>query len=368
MKNKILFILHMPPPIHGAAMVGQYIHDSKLINSEFDCHYINFATALGLEDIGKFKFKKIFVFLHLLSRLRRLVKELQPNYVYITPNAKNGPFYKDFVIVMMLKLKGCKVVAHYHNKGVSTRQNKTFDNFLYKRFFKGLKIILLSETLYPDVQKYVRREDVYTCPNGIPESNEKSIVINEKSSAIPHVLFLSNLQKEKGVLVLLDALKILKEKGCSLISDFVGGETAQINNERFDVEVLKRDLPDVVCYYGKKYGKDKDAFWEKANVFVFPTFYHNECFPLVLLEAMQHGLPIVTTDEGGIPDVVKDGENGLICKKNNPEDLAEKLMTLLDNEPLRLKMGQDGYKKYQEKFTLEIFERRFSDILHKITE
>ena len=45
MKPKILFIMHMPPPVHGAAMVGQYIHDSKLINREFDCHYFNLTTA-----------------------------------------------------------------------------------------------------------------------------------------------------------------------------------------------------------------------------------------------------------------------------------------------------------------------------------
>ena len=53
MKPKILFIMHMPPPVHGAAMVGQYIHDSKLINREFDCHYINLTTAKNLQDIGK---------------------------------------------------------------------------------------------------------------------------------------------------------------------------------------------------------------------------------------------------------------------------------------------------------------------------
>ena len=45
MKQKILFIMHMPPPVHGAAMVGQYIHDSKLINDKFDSHYINLTTA-----------------------------------------------------------------------------------------------------------------------------------------------------------------------------------------------------------------------------------------------------------------------------------------------------------------------------------
>ena len=53
MKNSILFVLHLPPPVHGAAMVGKYIKDSKLINSEFGCHYINLTIASSLEDIGK---------------------------------------------------------------------------------------------------------------------------------------------------------------------------------------------------------------------------------------------------------------------------------------------------------------------------
>lgn len=94
---------------------------------------------------------------------------VKPQLVYVTPNACGGAFYKDFVVVQMLKRLGCQVVVHYHNKGVATRQNRFLDNFLYQRFFKGIKVILLSECLYDDVKKYVKREDVFVCPNGIPE-------------------------------------------------------------------------------------------------------------------------------------------------------------------------------------------------------
>ena len=52
MKPKILFILHLPPPIHGAAMMGKYIQESELVNSSFDCFCINLATAGSLSDIG----------------------------------------------------------------------------------------------------------------------------------------------------------------------------------------------------------------------------------------------------------------------------------------------------------------------------
>ena len=167
--HTILFILHMPPPVHGAAMVGKFIHDSELVNSKFDCHYINLATASELEEIGKFKIKKVFLFCQLLRQIRKAVKDIKPQLVYITPNAMGGPFYKDYMVVQMLKRMGCKIVIHYHNKGVVTRQEKWFDNMLYHRFFNGIKVILLGESLYQDIKKYVRREDVCICPNGIPE-------------------------------------------------------------------------------------------------------------------------------------------------------------------------------------------------------
>lgn len=161
--------MHMPPPVHGAAMVGQYIHDSKLINEKFEGHYINLTTAKNLQDIGKVGFRKLVDFVMLLRRIRKSLKTINPQLVYVTPNACGGAFYKDFVVVEMLKSLGCKVVVHYHNKGVATRQDRRLDNALYRRFFKGIKVILLSECLYSDVMKYVKREDVFVCPNGIPE-------------------------------------------------------------------------------------------------------------------------------------------------------------------------------------------------------
>ena len=169
MKQKILFIMHMPPPVHGAAMVGQYIHESKLINDKFDSHYINLTTAKNLQDIGKVGIRKLIDFYSLLRKIRRNLKTINPDLVYVTPNACCGAFYKDYIVVQMIKRMGYQVIVHYHNKGVTTRQNRLLDNMLYQRFFKGIKVILLSECLYSDVMKYVKREDVFICPNGIPE-------------------------------------------------------------------------------------------------------------------------------------------------------------------------------------------------------
>ncbi len=186
----------MPPPVHGAAMVGKYIHDSELVNQTFNCHYINLATAKNLTDIGKFGFNKVSKFVELLRTIRNDIKRLMPNLVYVTPNACGKAFYKDFIVVQMIKAMGCKVVVHYHNKGIATRQNSWFDNILYKHFFKDLKVILLSEYLYKDVNKYIKREDVFICPNGIPETLKREPTV-KRHHDIPHLLFLSNLLVSK---------------------------------------------------------------------------------------------------------------------------------------------------------------------------
>ena len=89
--------------------------------------------------------------------------------VYLTLTSKGGGFYKDALVAIKAKALGAKMIYHFHNKGVSTRQDKWLDNLLYKIVFKNADVILLSEHLYPDIQKYVPKNQVHICPNGIPE-------------------------------------------------------------------------------------------------------------------------------------------------------------------------------------------------------
>ena len=111
----------------------------------------------------------------------------------------------------------------------------------------------------------------------------------------------------------------------------------------------------------------KHLIFENADVFAFPTFYHNEAFPLVNIEAMEFKLPIVSTNEGGIPDMVVNGENGLICERNNAESLAAALEKLLLDKNLRIQYGENGYKKFKSEFTLQSFENRIVGILKEVS-
>lgn len=359
MKEKILFIMHMPPPVHGASMMGKYIHDSRVVNDAFECRYFNLTLAKDLQDIGKGGLRKLIDFIKQITALRNVIKAENPNLCYVTPNAKGGAFYKDFLIVMMLKAMRKKVIVHYHNKGVSTRQNKVIDNFLYRHFFKNLKVILLADTLYNDVRKYVKKEDVYICPNGIPET----INIKKRVHDGFNILFLSNMMREKGVWDLIDACKILKDKGLNFHCHFIG-KWSDISEETFNDRINALGLQDCVNAYGAKYGEEKNDFFENTDVFVFPTFYHNETFGLVLLEAMQYSIPCISTDEGGIPFVIEDGKTGFVIEKHQSKILADKLVLLIDNPNLCNEMGNAGRKKFEQEFTLNQFEKKIAEILN----
>lgn len=364
MNNKILFILHIPPPVHGSSMVGKYIMDSNQINTVFDTKYINLGTSKSIDDIGKKPMSKIISYLKIVFLTIKQLLIFKPDLVYLAMTAKGVGFYKDFVIAFISKIFGIQLVLHFHNKGVSLNQHKKLDNFLYKIVFSTAKVILLSKHLYPDIKKYVNEKNVYYCPNGIPviEQIEKS---SESRSHIPNILFLSNLIKSKGVFVLLEALQILQQKDAPFTCNFVGGE-GDVSAELFNSKVIEMGLEKNVFYLGKKYKEDKIEIFSKSDIFVLPTFYHNECFPLVLLEAMQFNLPLISTYEGGIPEIIEDEVNGFIVKQSNIVSLLMKLEELVTNKELRIKMGKAGNIKFSNEYTLEKFEHNMVNIFKTI--
>jgi len=155
-------------------------------------------------------------------------------------------------------------------------------------------------------------------------------------------------------------------KNIDFTSTFIGGE-GDINAASFNIKVKELGLSDKVNYLGRKYGDEKNKYFMKADIFVFPTFYHNETFGLVNLEAMQFSLPIISTFEGGIPDVVQNGITGFLVKKRDARELAEKIAILIEDTDLRITMGERGRERFKEHFTLLNFEQTFCEIFTQIT-
>jgi glycosyltransferase involved in cell wall biosynthesis len=358
--KKILFILHLPPPIHGSSMVGKYIKDSEIINSTFNSKYINLNTSKTIDEIGKKPLLKVKRYMGILFSVLIALIKFKPEVIYLAINAKGIGFYKDFPIAILAKIWKKKLVLHYHNKGVINRQQNFVDHLMYGSLFKNTKVILLSDTLYYDVKKYVKKNDVFYCPNGVPIIAFSKVNITE--SKVSQLLFLSNLIESKGVFVLLDSLKYLKEQGIKFQCNFVGGE-GDITSEQFRKRLNELQLDENVFYLGKKYDKQKYDIFNQADIFIFPTFYPNECFPLVLLESMQFSLPAISCNEGAVSDIIEDGKTGFVIEKQNSKILAEKIKWFIDNPEKATLMGENGNEKFYKNYTLDIFEKRLTKIL-----
>ena len=102
------------------------------------------------------------------------------------------------------------------------------------------------------------------------------------------------------------------------------------------------------------------------DVFVFPT-KRIEGFPMVLVESMFSGIPVVAFDMGGVPDAVEDGKNGFLIESGNVGLFKEKLVELIDNKTLRDGMGKYAKEKAEKEFTIgkmiDAYEKVFLDIL-----
>ena len=412
--------MHMPPPVHGASMVGKYIKESECVSNAFECRYINMTLAQSLEDIGKGGMKKLLALREKLKEIRRAIRVFQPDVVYVTPNSAGGAFYKDYVIVRTIQTsllreasrradgKLGQIVLHFHNKGVRTRQDRWLDDKLYRRYFKGVKVMLLAEGLYKDVEKYVKREDVMICPNGIPAPQDPSdlktpptpLLRGEKTMSdysnrrlTPpeqgetegvRLLWLTNIMLTKGIMEYLEALRILKERGVKFVADFVGGETVEMSAEAFDLALTTMGLTDCCWYHGRKYGDEKEEFFHKADVFVLPSY--TEAFPLTILEAMQYGKAVVATNVGGIsaevdplnPPAQGDFKEptGILIGGSEPildngfrpdaKEIADAIECLANDRELCKRMGEAGRRKYEREFTLEAFEDRLVECISSV--
>lgn len=361
-RPKILFVMPLPPPVHGAAAVGEMICESAEINSRFDCDYVNSSTSVTLRDVGKVGLRKIIGAVMLYGKVLWKLAGSRYDLCYLAMTCHGAGFLKDAPLALMCKAFGRRVVIHQHNKGMSADVDRWPYRGLFRSVYRGSTVILLSERLYPDISEVVGRDQVLICPNGIGDAVRLERVTDDAS----HILFLSNLLESKGVLDLVDAIAILKGRGVIVKCTIAGDSSADISSDAFLDYLRKAGVDDLVDYRGPVYGWDKEPLWHQAGVFVLPSL--NECQPLVILEAMSHGLPVIATDEGGICDMVIDGENGLIVRKKDSADLADKLQYLVEHPDVVNEMGKAGSGIYQERFTQEKFIRRFCGCIQSVLE
>lgn len=358
-KHDVLFIAQLPPPVHGASMMNNYVKNSKIINDAFSGFFLPLQFVDKIEDIGKPSLSKILKMFGFSSKLVSTLFRIKPKLVYYTLAPFGGAFYRDALFVFIIKLFRVRIIFHLHGKGIIDQSQNAFKRKVYQFVFKNTDVITLSKMLDYDIEK-VHSGRVFNLANGI-EIYEAKKDIDQKEKL--RILYLSNLIITKGVVDLVNALVLIEDIDVEYQVDILG-DSADISIQELKALVDNMGLSNRVNVLGPKYGEDKWEALQNSDIFVLPTYFKNECFPLVLLEAMQTNNAIISTNNGAIEEIIEDC--GILVPQNSPKELAIAIKELLSDQERIQRLKEKSRIEFEKKYTLEIFERNFVDILKTV--
>lgn len=360
MRPRILFIVQLPPPIHGVTVMNQYTVDNPGWQAKYDSKVLPLHFGQTLDDIGKITPLKMMHMIGFTFRLLRILIQFRPSLVYFTIVPTGKIFYRDALFTMLIKLFGRRIVFHLHRQGIEEMANGSrHKKWLLRKTFKRTTMICLSEKLTADIRT-VYKPTPFILHNGIEVVNDEVVPRNNKA---PRVLYLSNLVTTKGIEVFLQSLVELHKQGCAFHARVVGAPV-DYSIEQAKAFCAEAGIAHLVDVIGPKFDADKFEELELADIFVLPSF--NECVPLSILEAMQFGVPVVATSVGGIPDILQHGVNGLLVPPGSVPDLAAGLRQLLVDKPLRIQMGHSARERFMQRFTLAKFYDGLTGIFEQV--
>lgn len=210
------------------------------------------------------------------------------------------------------------------------------------------KIVAVSEQTKSNLVNYekINPSRIITIQNGVSIKSEITSHRKDKDSSLANKFIIGTvgrLCKAKGYEYLVRAMTHLLKYTDNFELQIIGD-----GNLMGELQELSESLSltDNVKFMGEQ--NDIDSFYQDFDLFVISSI--SEGLPLVLLEAMANKIPVLTTGVGGIPGVVKNGRSALIVKPYEPEEIAEGVWSLMNNECLRHDIATNAYSVLQKQF------------------
>jgi glycosyltransferase involved in cell wall biosynthesis len=174
-------------------------------------------------------------------------------------------------------------------------------------------------------------------------------------SNIIRVLTIGRLVEKKGYPFLIDALKIVKDSGYNISCVIVGEGPCE---NKLKQKVRSLNLTDKITFYGYQEQNKMKSFYINSDIFVMPSLLANngdrDGLPNVLLEALATGLPVITTDISGIPELITHKKTGLLVPPFDSKAIADAIILLSNDTDLYRDLSKNGYDKINREFNINL--------------
>lgn len=273
--------------------------------------------------------------------------------------AAYASFYRKSVFVKMSKWFRKKVILYMHAADFEAffQESKHPENIL--------EIIKLCDVLVVLSQSWKQ----YFVKIGIADN--KIVILNnivsppiikevESKSARIKLLFLGEIGKRKGVYDLLDVLNANKHYYHDKIELRIGGN---LEEDKLKQTLLKYGLNEFVTFEGWISGEKKIDCLNWADIFVLPSY--NEGLPIAILESMSYGVPVISTNVGGIPEILHNHKNGILITPGNLEEIDSSIRYFINNKEKISEYGicaKESIKEYLAESVIEKLQQLYISI------
>ena len=309
----------------------------KNIDVKFPYH-VNIPSQFELSITKKSKINII--------ELQKFIENFKPNIIH-------SHLWETEMLLTNIKYKDCVRFSHFHDnmiqlrKSLLPRSKRHITNMYEKRlYFKNNNnhFICIAKDSYEFASKTLpKKNKIHLIPNAI--DFQKFHIKEKRNYKEIRMINIGSFVKKKNQALAIHILKNLIEKGYCASLTFLGD--GRMKNE-VESLAIKHNIRNNINFLGNV--ENVKEHLQESNLYLHTATY--EPFGLVLLEAMAAGLPVVSLDGKGNSDFIKNGINGYILEKENPNLFSQKIIYILKNEIVRETLIQNGFltaKKYDIK-------------------
>lgn len=342
------------PPTHLPALVEYFEKDEKYQIKTF---YFGSEKQIGSENAVQ----KIFHTFKVLSRFIRLLITFRPQIIHLNSAFDKNSILRDIPFSLVSKLTGTPLIFKIHGSHYELLHTKNpFLIFLVRVYFWGAcKVGVLSEFEKNEfIQSFGNASKLIVVKN-IVKQNEKGTNENEQIKTIKNfdVLFVSRIEKGKGLEDLLQAIPIVIKSNPSFVVAIAGTGRALDEYKKMAIDL---NVQSNVRWLGHIPNEKLENVFQQSKIFIF-TSHFPEGMPMAMVEALLYGMPVITTKTRFAVSYLKEGQNVLFIDRHQPQQIAEKIFYLLDNAVMQAKMKRENTLFIRE-FSQKKVGNEFSDV------